>query len=157
MVFKRNLKKHVLWHVKIMWNQISVFINKVLLGRSHAFIYISSMAAFAMHSTAAELSSIHRVQNMPPKNSHCLVLKQNALGNSQTRSSSSPSGLWLATVSGQQDLFPWFKAVDKMYHLAPSYGDPLHLLPQAQLNDTVEMGTQRPEPGGPPNSTAGSA
>lgn len=108
-------------------------------------------------TTAAELSSIHRVQNMPPQNSHCLVLKQKAFANSQSGSSRSPSALWLANVSGQQDLFPWFKAVDKMYHLASSYGDPLHLLPQGQLNDTVEMGTQRPEPGGPPNSTAGSA
>ena len=56
------------------------------------------------------------------------------------------------TWSGHQDLFPPFKAMDKMYHPVPSCRDPLHLLPQAQLNDAVERGIQRSELGRPPRS-----
>ena len=46
------------------------------------------------------------------------------------------------TRSGHQDLFPRFKAIDKMYHPVPACRDPLHLLPQAQPDDAGERGIQ---------------
>ena len=89
---------------------------------------------------------------------------QNAFGDSQTRPSSSPSALWpigLRVESQElrvpENLFPRFKAMDEMYHPVPSYRDPLHLLPQVQLNDAVERVIQGSELGRTPNPTVDSA
>lgn len=70
--FKKKNKQIILWRMKMMWNNISVFIK--FYWDIAVFSFTCCLWVFLQCTTIAELNSIRRVQESPPWRSYCWVL-----------------------------------------------------------------------------------